>query len=38
MFVSIAVDRNPHGPGPDSVNSYIGLDVDLRRIFFGLGG
>jgi hypothetical protein len=38
MFVSIAVDRNPNGPGPDSVNSYIGIDVDLRRIFFGLGG
>jgi hypothetical protein len=38
MFVAMAVDRNPHGPGPDSVNSYIGIDVDLRRIFFGLGG
>lgn len=38
MFVSIAVDRNPNGPGPDAVNTYIGLDVDLRRIFFGLGG
>jgi hypothetical protein len=38
MFVSIAVDRNPNGPGPDAVNTYIGLDIDLRRIFFGLGG
>jgi hypothetical protein len=38
MFVSIIVDRNPGGPGPDAVNTYIGLDVDLRRIFFGLGG
>jgi hypothetical protein len=38
MFVSIVVDRNPGGPGPDAVNTYIGLDVDLRRIFFGLGG
>jgi hypothetical protein len=38
MFVAIAVDRNPNGAGPDSVNSYIGVDVDLRRIFFGLGG
>jgi hypothetical protein len=38
MFVSITVDRNPGGPGPDAVNTYIGVDVDLRRIFFGLGG
>jgi hypothetical protein len=38
MFVQINVDRNPNGPGPDAVNTYIGLDVDLRRIFFGLGG
>jgi hypothetical protein len=38
MFVMINVDRNPGGPGPDAVNTYIGVDVDLRRIFFGLGG
>ena len=38
MFVQINVDRNPGGPGPDAVNTYIGIDVDLRRIFFGLGG
>jgi len=38
MFVQINVDRNPGGPGPDAVNTYIGVDVDLRRIFFGLGG
>jgi hypothetical protein len=38
MFVQINVDRNPGGPGPDAVNTYVGIDVDLRRIFFGLGG
>jgi hypothetical protein len=38
MFVQINVDRNPGGPGPDAVNTYIGIDIDLRRIFFGLGG
>jgi len=38
MFVQINVDRTPGGPGPDAVNTYIGVDVDLRRIFFGLGG
>jgi hypothetical protein len=38
MFVSISVDRNPNGPGPDAVNTYIGIDIDLRRIFYGLGG
>jgi hypothetical protein len=38
VFVSMSVDRNPGGPAPDSVTSYIGVDVDLRRIFFGLGG
>jgi hypothetical protein len=38
MFVQINVDRNPGGPGPDAVNTYIGVDIDLRRIFFGLGG
>jgi hypothetical protein len=38
MFVQINVDRNPGGPGPDAVNTYIGIDVDLRRVFFGLGG
>lgn len=38
MFVSMTVDRNPGGPAPDSVTSYIGVDVDLRKIFFGLGG
>jgi hypothetical protein len=38
MFVQINVDRNPSGPGPDAVNTYVGIDVDLRRIFFGLGG
>jgi hypothetical protein len=36
MFVLINVDRNPGGPGPDSVNTYIGIDIDLRRMFFGL--
>jgi hypothetical protein len=38
MFVQINVDRNPGGPGPDAVNTYVGVDIDLRRIFFGLGG
>ena len=38
VFVSMSVDRNPGGPAPDSVTSYIGVDVDLRRMFFGLGG
>jgi len=37
-FISISVDRNPSGPAPDAVNTYVGVDVDLRRIFFGLGG
>jgi hypothetical protein len=38
VFVSIVVDRNPAGPGPDSVTSYVGVDIDLRRMFFGYGG
>ena len=37
VFVSITVDRNPEH-GPDSVTSYVGVDVDLRRMFFGYGG
>ncbi len=37
-FVAIVVDRNPRGPGPDAVNTYIGIDVDLRHLFVGLGG
>jgi hypothetical protein len=38
VFVSIYVDRNPGGPGPDSVTTYVGVDLDLRRMFFGFGG
>jgi hypothetical protein len=38
VFVSITVDRNPGGPGPDSVTSYVGVDIDLRHMFFGYGG
>ena len=37
-FVAIFVDRNPGGPGPDAVTSYVGVDIDLRRLFFGFGG
>ena len=37
-FVAIYVDRNPGGPGPDSVTTYVGVDLDLRRMFFGFGG
>jgi hypothetical protein len=37
-FVSIGVDRNPGGGSPDAVISYVGIDFDLRHIFFGFGG
>jgi len=33
VFIGISVDRNPGGPGPDSVQSYVGIDFDLRRAF-----
>jgi hypothetical protein len=33
MFVEISIDRNPNGPGPDSVQTYVGIDFDLRRAF-----
>jgi hypothetical protein len=33
VFIAISVDRNPGGPGPDSVQSYVGIDFDLRRAF-----
>lgn len=35
VFVEISVDRNPGGPGPDSVQSYVGIDFDLRNAFSG---
>ena len=38
VFVAMYVDRNPGGPGPDSVTTYVGVDLDLRRMFFGFGG
>lgn len=37
-FVAIMVDRNPGGGSPDSVVSYVGIDFDLRRLFYGWGG
>ena len=38
VFVLINVDRNPGGRGPDSVTTHVGVDLDLRRLFFGFGG
>jgi hypothetical protein len=34
-FVAISVDRNPGGPGPDSVQSYVGIDFDLQTLVAG---
>jgi hypothetical protein len=31
-FVSIVVDRNPQGRAPDAVQTYIGIDFDIRRL------
>ena len=32
FFASIVVDRNPGGTAPDSVQSYFGIDFDVRRL------
>lgn len=32
FFLAISIDRNLHN-GPDAVQSYIGFDFDLRRVF-----
>ena len=37
-FIAITVDRNPGGGSPDSVITYVGVDFDLRRLFYGWGG
>jgi hypothetical protein len=34
-FVAIVVDRNPGGNAPDAVQTYIGVDFDVRRLFGG---
>jgi hypothetical protein len=35
FFATIAVDRNPRGRAPDSVQSYFGLLFDVRRLYTG---
>lgn len=32
-FFAVAIDRNPGGPGPDSVQTYIGALFDFDRAF-----
>jgi hypothetical protein len=32
FFIAIAIDRNPSS-GPDAVQTYIGVDYDLRHLF-----
>lgn len=32
-FLNMSIDRNPWGPGPDSVQTYFGMVFDLRRAF-----
>ena len=32
FFIAISIDRNPKD-GPDAVQTYIGADFDLRRVF-----
>jgi hypothetical protein len=38
FFIAIAIDRNPGGPGPDAVQTYVGFDFDLQRLFSPFGG
>jgi hypothetical protein len=33
MFIAISVDRDPSGPAPDAVQTYVGFDFDLRKAF-----
>jgi hypothetical protein len=35
FFAAIVVDRNPNGRAPDAVQSYFGVDFDVRRLFGG---
>jgi hypothetical protein len=37
-FVQINVDRHPGSGAADSVITYVGIDFDLRGMFFGFGG
>lgn len=32
-FVAISVDQNPRGRAPDAVQTYFGVDFDLRKAF-----
>jgi hypothetical protein len=32
FFTTIVIDRNPGGHAPDSVQTYFGLDFDVRRL------